>query len=513
MSNKKYDKSNLPEDPAILQDMVRQLIDHNELLSRRLEEFARNRFGKSSEKLNSDQLSLFAQELIGQYKENISAESGVSQTLEKSKNTKSHGGGGRSANANLERESREYKLPDEDLKCPTCDEIRTTIGFDTSEELEYIPGHFKVIEHKCWKYSCKRCQEHVIKAPNTSAQLINRGLCGISLASSIIVNRYQDHLPLYRQEQIFKRQGADVPRSSMCRWMAQIAKLFQPTQDLMTERILQSRVINADETPLKYLAPNNGQAKRGYVWVYLGDESNPYVFFNFKPSRAAAYPEDFLSNYSGYLQTDAYSGYKGLHRNGKISAVCCMAHARRYFEKALKSSPAIASEAIARIAILYDIERRIEKCSEIERLGVRQTESVPRLEDMRLWLIRQHQNNLPKTQIGKAISYALNNWESLRRYAETGFLNIDNNKAENSIRPIAIGRKNWMFLGNEDSGETFSVLASLTSTCKRIALEPLTYFNISLKLLAENHLTPPELLLPDFIKEKVQKEQKIAVIK
>ncbi len=513
MPNKKYDKTNLPEDPAILQDMVRQLIDHNELLSRRLEEFARIRFGKSSEKLNSDQLSLFAQEMIGQYKENIPSEPGTAESSEIRQSSKSHGGGGRSSNANLERETREYALPDEELNCPACSEIRTVMGFETSEELEYIPGHFKVIEHKCLKYSCKKCQEHVIKAPNTSAQLINRGLCGISLASTIIVNRYQDHLPLYRQEQIFKRQGADVPRSSMCRWMSKIAKLFQPTQDLMTERILQSRVINADETPLKFLAPNNGQAKRGYVWVYLGDEANPYVFFNFKPSRAAAYPEDFLKDYSGYLQTDAYSGYKGLHRNGKISAVCCMAHARRYFEQALKSSPTIASEAIARIAILYDIERRIENLSEQDRLAVRQTESSPMLEEMRLWLIRQQQNNLPKTQIGKAISYALNNWDNLKRYAETGFLNIDNNKAENSIRPIAIGRKNWMFLGNEDSGETFSVLASLTSTCKRIGLEPLIYFNMALKMLAENHLTPAEFLLPDKIKEKVQKEQKIAVLK
>lgn len=385
MSNKKYDKSNLPSDPAVLQEMVRQLIDHNEVLSRRLEEFARSRFGKSSEKLNPDQLSVFAQEIIAQYKETAPAVS-VGNSSEKSDTKKNHGGGGRNLNSSLPREQKEYTLTEEERKCPACNEIRRPMGYETSEELEYIPGHFKVIEHKCWKYSCTNCQENVIKAPNTSAQLIDRGMCGISLAASIIVGRYQDHLPLYRQEQIFKRQGADVPRSSMCRWMSQISKLFQPTQDLITERILKSRVINADETPLKFLAPGNGQAKRGYVWVYLGDKQNPYVCFDFEPSRAAAYPEDFLSEYSGYLQTDAYSGYKGLHRKGNVKPVCCMAHARRYFEKALKSFPVIASEAIARISVLYDIERRIENVSESQRLAIRQTESAPRLKEMRLWL-------------------------------------------------------------------------------------------------------------------------------
>src|SRR5581483_4190214 len=250
---------------------------------------------------------------------------------------------------------------------------------------------------------------------------------GFSLLTQILTSKYVDHLPLYRQEQIYWRQGADIARSSMCRWLSVCSDKLKPLAELMKEKILQSKIINADETPVKFLKPGAGKAPIGYVWTYIGDNENPYVIFDFHTSRKSEHPEKFLQHYSGYLQTDAYTGYNGLHRAGKVKAVACFAHARRYFEKALKNDKVQAEIALAKIAVLYQIEKTAAELGEQERKSIREKESIPRLQEFKDWLQQMQLKTLPKSSLSEAINYSLSNWEKLSRYTEQGFISIDNN--------------------------------------------------------------------------------------
>jgi transposase len=482
----------LPNDLEICHELIRKLAADNERLGRRLEELIRSRYGRSSEKMTIGQLSLFAQEIMNEFKEET-----VAATIKSLAKNGRHGGGGRSLQStNLPVERKEYTVPQEELPCPTCKQERVPIGHESSEELEFVPASFRVIKHVQVKYGCRQCQEQIILATRTDIQPIEKGMPGFGLLAQIIVSKYLDHLPLYRQEQIYWRQGADIARSSMCRWQRVCAERLKPLLDLMKEEVLKSKVINADETPVRFLKPGAGKAPRGYVWTYVGDNEHPYVLFEFHPDQSAERPKQFLGEYAGYLQTDAYTGYNGLHLLGKVKAVACFAHARRYFEKALGSEKLLAEEGLARIAILYDIERRIKELDDTERSAIRLLEAVPRLEELRAWLETVKQRTLPKSAIGEAISYTLNNWTKLYRYTEQPFLSIDNNLAENSLRPIALGRKNWLFIGSEDSGEVFSVLGSLANSCKRLGVEPFSYFRDVLQRISARSYTDLRELLP-----------------
>ena len=337
------------------------------------------------------------------------------------------------------------------------------------------------------------------------AMPIHKGLPGPGLLAHVIVSKYCDHLPLYRQENISTRQGVLLPRSTTCDWMAACADLLRPLYDLMVATVLLSRWLHTDDTTVKNLGHDPGTTDKARLWVYLGDRQQPLNVFDFTINRQRDGPQQFLKNYRGYLHADAFSGYDGLYlpdpQGGQaaIIEVACNAHARRKFYDARDSDALRAHYALAYYSQLYELERaaKANHFDDAQRLHMRQDLAVPILNKFHTWLEQQRREVLPKSPIAEAIGYALNNWTALCRYTEAGFLAIDNNVAEREMKQIATGRKNWYFVGSANGGRTAAVLYSFTSTCHRLQMDPWVYLQDVLTRLPE--LPPDQLteLLPD----------------
>lgn len=485
-------------------------IQHNlDVLKERMRDFVRQRYGRSSEKLTAGQLSLFAQEVLEQMRNEQAKETQNSNAdvASKPKDTgKKHGGGRKPLPDALPRERKEYRLSEDERHCP-CGCRMKEIGMEITQQLEYEPARLKVIEHVQYRYGCAKNLEGVKMAPKP-AQPLAGGLAGPGLVAHIVEDKHANHLPLYRQEQMFNWLGYEVPRSSMARWLREVAELFKEILARMRELLLESQVIHADETHLKFIDREKprGKTRQGYLWTYYGDQKHPYVIFSFSPSRAAEAPIAFLGDYAGYLITDGYVAYEILVERGKVTLVCCHAHARRGFEKALNSNQKDAGHALALYTKLYDIERRAVNCTDEERHQMRQREAEPLLTQFEIWLKEKQRTALPDTAFGKAVNYCLNRWEALTRYTTTGFLSIDNNPVENAIRPIAIGRKNWMFCGSEEGGDTAAALASIVNTCKRLGINPYDYIRDVLIRLTQKPVCIDDLL-PDRWKPATQPSQ------
>ena len=337
------------------------------------------------------------------------------------------------------------------------------------------------------------------------AMPIHKGLPGPGLLAHVLVSKYCDHLPLYRQQGISKRQGVLLPRSTTCDWMAASAELLRPLYDLMVTTVLLSRWLHTDDTTVKNLGHDPGTTDKAKLWVYWGDRDHPYNVFDFTINRKRDGPQQFLKNYRGYLQADAFSGYDALYLpdpvDGKaaIVEVACNAHARRKFYDAKDSDVLRSHLALAYYSQLYELERgaKANHFDDAQRLQMRQELSVPILNKFHTWLEQQRLEVLPKSPINEALGYALNNWTALCRYTEAGFLSIDNNVAEREMKQIATGRKNWYFVGSANGGRTAAVLYSFTSTCHRLEMDPWAYLQDVLTRLPE--LPPDQLadLLPD----------------
>jgi transposase len=334
---------------------------------------------------------------------------------------------------------------------------------------------------------------------------IAKGLPGPGLLAHLIVSKYVDHLPLYRLERIYDRQGIFLPRSTLCDWLAASARLLQPLYQLLVTTVLRSRVIHTDDTPVKIQDPPPDSTKTGRFWVYLGDRDHPYNVFDFTPNRKREGPQEFLADFAGYLQADAFSGYDGLYLaeptsgTARIIEVACNAHARRKFHEARTSDAARAHLALAYYLQLYELERAAKRLAfdEEQVRRMRQDIAVPILEKLHTWLESQRAEVLPKSPLGEAIGYALNNWSALVRYTESGILAIDNNVAEREMKRIAIGRKNWLFVGSVKGGRTAAVLFSFTSTCQRLGIEPWAYLHNVLDRLPTTPVDQLADLLPD----------------
>lgn len=334
---------------------------------------------------------------------------------------------------------------------------------------------------------------------------IAKGLPAAGLLADLIVRKFVEHMPLYRLERSYERQGYPLPRSTLCDWLAACAKLLKPLYQLMIDIVLQSRVIHTDDTPIKIHDPPAGQTDTGRMWDYLGDAAHPYNVFDFTPNRKRDGPQTFLAKFRGYLQADAFSGYDALYlpkaEDGKpaIHEVACNAHARRKFFEATSSDAAHAHQALAYYRQLYEIERRATLLGADEelRLRLRQDLAVPILDRFHDWLVEEQPKVLPKSLMGAAFGYALNQWTALQRYTEAGFLAIDNNVAEREMKRIAIGRKNWLFVGSVEGGNTAAVLMSFTSTCHRLGVEPWAYLQDVLTRLPTTPAEQLAELLPD----------------
>jgi transposase len=343
----------------------------------------------------------------------------------------------------------------------------------------------------------------VVVAATKPATPIARGLPGPGLLANLIVSKYADHLPLYRLERIYQRQGVLLPRSTTCDWLAACAALLRPVYDRMVSGVLQSRWLHTDDTTVTNQQPAEGATATARLWVYLGDTFHPYNVFDFTATRKRDGPQQFLAGFHGYLHADAFSGYDALYLpaptggEAAIIEVACNAHARRKFYEARSSDALRSHQALAYYAQLYEIERQGRDREERQRLRMRQDLAVPILEKFKTWLEAQRTEVLPKSPLGEAIGYALNNWSALIRYTDAGFLSIDNNVAEREMKRIAIGRKNWLFVGSERGGQTAAVLFSFTSTCQRLGVEPWAYLQDVLTRLPVLPADQLDALLPD----------------
>jgi transposase len=406
------------------------------------------------------------------------------------------GHGRRPIGDHLPRRDVLHDVPEEQLTC-TCGRARAKIGEDVTEQLDYIPGKIEVLRHIYPKYACSRCKDGVATAPTASGPIAG-GLAAPGLLAHVLVSKFVEHMPLYRQQDELARADVLISRSTLCGWLDQCAQLFKPLVELMHKEVLQSDVIQGDETPVPVLDRARDSTRKGYIWTTLGDRAHPYTTFHYTDSRSRDGPAAFLKGFTGYLLTDAYSSYESVVKEsaGKIVAVGCWAHVRREFFDARHNHPREVHHVLGLIAQLYDVEDEVRGRSDAERLGARQERSLPVLERLGEYLREQQGRALPKSQFGKAINYALNQWEALLLYASDARLEIDNNSSERTLRPCAIGRKNWMFFGSDRGGETAAILMSVLAGARRHGIEPFAYVRQSLVALSSADLELRSLL-PD----------------
>jgi len=489
----------LPDDPVVLKQMIAELLvtlrqrDHElEGVRARLDQLLRRLYGPRAERISVEQLLLFADVVP-------SAPPPPPPEPEETAPSSAKRGHGRGKPAReLPRIRVTHEVPEAERLCPACHQPREGIGVETSEQLDYQPASLFVLVHERTKYVCKHCAEHVAIAPKP-AQPIDKGLPGPGLLAHVVTCKYADHLPLYRLERIFARQGVELSRSTLCDWMRDAAKLLRPLHARLMDAVLRSEVLHTDDTPVPVLDETRDTTRQGRMWVYLGDRAHPYTVFDYTPNHSRDGPARFLAGYAGYLQADAYGGYDGIYVGsaGRIVEVACWAHARRKFFDARTTDPERGHAAIAWIRRLYDIEDAAKAMSDAERAAYRQEQARPLLTSFAQWLQEQRTIVLPKSPIGQAMAYALSNWEALCRYTDVGFLAIDNNAAERAIRPIALGRKNWLHLGSDNGGHTAAVLFTFTATCRRHDLDPFAYLRDVFARLPALPADRLDELLPD----------------
>ncbi|HEY1562256.1 MAG TPA: IS66 family transposase [Caulobacteraceae bacterium] len=466
-------------------------------LQHQLEQLLRQRYGKKSEAVDPDQLLLFARDILAQAEPEPMAPAPPPRTPAESK-PESRGHGRKPLPASLPRKRIVHDVAPLDRACPECGGERRLFGEEVREQLEYVPASLIVLAHVRPKYACAGCAAHVVIAQRLP-EPIEKGLPGTGLLAHVITSKFADHLPLYRQEGIFQRNGVELARSTLCDWMAACAGLLEPIIKAMLRRILASKVIATDDTPVTVQDHAGKGVKTGRLWAYLGDRDNPFIVYDYTPDRTASGPERFLKDYrSGYLQSDAYAGYDGLHRRGLVE-VGCWAHARRRFHEARTSDPERSHAAIAWIGQLYGVERQARDggWDDATRMAARTERSRPLWESFSAWLEGEAKKVLPKSPVGEAIAYARSNGTALSRYLESPYLSIDNNASENAIRPIALGRKNWLHLGSDRGGCTAATLLSLVQSCKNLGNEPFAYLRDVLDRVSTHPASRIDDLLPD----------------
>ena len=371
------------------------------------------------------------------------------------------------------------------------------IGEDVSERLDYQPGVFSVERHIRGKWVCRAC-ETIEQAP-LPAHIIDKGLASTGLLAHVLVAKYADHLPLYRQQGIFARSGVELSRSTLAQWVGSCALQLQPLVDALKDELLQGSVLHADETPVQMLSPGNGKTARAYLWAYtantLGDMRA--VVYDFCKSRAGEHPRKFLGGWSGALVCDDYSGYKQTFAQNNVTELGCMAHARRkFFELHAANKSQLAGFALEQIGKLYGVERQAQGLDAAQRLALRQQHSRPILDALQQWMQLQRQQVHDGTAIAKALDYSLKRWAALTRFADNGHWPIDNNWAENQMRPVALGRKNWLFAGSLSAGQRGAAIMSLIQSARMNGHDPYAYLRDVMARLPTTKQADIACLLP-----------------
>ena len=471
----------LPDDVATLQRMVQQLLSNvNEQarqivdLQSQLEWLKRHVFGRRSEKLDANQLTLFE----GMTQTAPQAEHGSAAVSQRpagmTDKSRQHRHGRVPLPAHLPRERIEHHPSKEELICSCCGQPKQIMGEEITEELDYVPASFVVRQHVRLKYVCRHCQQGVVIA-DLPPRPIEKGRPGVGLLAHVLTSKYADHLPLHRQQGIFRRHEVDIHRSTMCDWVRDCAHLLTPIVHYLKQLILLSKIINTDDTPVPVLDDSRTATRKGYLWTYIGDRS--VAAFDYTPSHSRDGPVAYLGDYGGYVQADAYKGYDAFFGMGHATEVGCWAHARRGFYDARTTDPRCAHEMLALIGTLYDVEREAKQ-NELDVPAIqelRQQHSKSILDEISTRLNDWSIELLPKSPIGQAVSYARAQWEALSRYLDDGDLEIDNNLSERVLRTVAIGRRNWMFAGSDEGAKRAAVIYSLVANCKLCRIDPFAY--------------------------------------
>jgi len=476
-------------------------IEHLKLLLAKLH---RMQFGRKSEKLQRqiEQLELRLEELESNRSEKEStppeppsAPTGSAASAAKPAR--------RALPDHLPRQTRGHE-PKETV-CPQCQGELRKLGEDVSEMLEYVPASFVVIRHVRTKLSCTKC-DCIVQAEAPSRP-IARGLAGPGLLAHVLVSKYCDHQPLYRQSEIYARQDVELERSTLADWVGGSARLVQPLVEALRRYVTAADKLHADDTPVPVLAPGQGKTKTGRLWTYVrddrpaGDTASPAVWFAYSPDRKGEHPAQHLETFRGTLQADAYAGFNQLYENGRIEQAACWAHVRRKFydlEQA-HSSP-VAREALQRIGALYGIEEQIRGKPPEQRREVRQAQAKPLLDSLRQWFEATLSKLSRKSETTVAIRYALSRWDALTRYIKDGHIEIDNNAAERSLRGVALGRKNYLFAGSDVGGERAAAIYSLIGSARLNDLDPEAYLREVLTRIADHPINRIDELLPWNIK-------------
>jgi transposase len=501
-------------DPSLPQDLpgchaiIRQQQILLEGLQHQVRELQRRVFGKSSEKLIPEPVVMPSLPLLAT----------IPQPAAKKPNVTPHGR--RLLPPDLPRKRIVHDLAEDQKPCPCCGKIRKVIGEEVVEKLEFVAARLEVLQIVQIKYGCEGCEQEgkspQIELAEKPPSPIEKGLAGPGLLACVIVSKYGDHLPLNRLENILGRHKIQIARSTMCDWVAHSAMALEPLYQLMVQQVKAGKVIHTDDTPVNVLDEKLKHCTRtGRFWVYVGDKEHPQTVFSYTPDRSRDGPLQFLENWSGYLQADAYAGYNAVYAGeagGKVIEVACWAHARRKCFDARDSQVAIGTQALGHIRLLYDVEDQANQAFQAQaksdqarslssiRQELRQQLAVPRLQQFKAWLESQQMANggqvLPKSPMGQAITYALNQWDALCVYTTDGDLSIDNNTAENALRRVALGRNNWNFLGSDAGGKTAAIHFSLITSCQRHEVNPFEYLKDVLDRIASTPISKLADLLP-----------------
>jgi transposase len=471
-------------------------IEHLKLLIAKLR---RMQFGRRSEKVawQIEQLQLRLDEL-----ETSRAVQATSVAVEPGAASEEIGSRKRARRplpAHLPRETR--KIPPKHTACPDCGGELKHLGEDVSEMLEYVPASFQVIRQVREKLACGRCDK-IVQAEAPSRP-IARGLAGPGLLAHVLVSKYADHLPLYRQEEIYERQGVELERATLADWVGQTSELLAPLVEALRRHVMSATKLHADDTPVPVLAPGLGKTKLGRLWTYVrddrpaGDETPPAVWFAYSPDRKGEHPQAHLRNFTGTLQADAYAGFDPLYQGGRIQEAACWAHVRRkFYDLVMAHQSPLAQEAIRRIGELYAIEADLRGRQPDERRRVRQERSFPLLASLKQWFEEALVKLSKKSETTQAVRYALGRWEALLQYVDDGRLEIDNNIAERALRAVALGRKNYLFAGSDRGGERAAAIYSLIGTAKLNDVDPEMYLREVLSRIADHPINRIEELLP-----------------
>jgi transposase len=478
----------LPDDPGTLKAMLLEERAESERLRLIIKALQRHRFGRRAEALPEDQLLLALEE--AEQVEAAGQEEANSAPLETA---------ARRAERRTNRGALPAHLPRVETivdiaspVCPCCSGALHRIGEDVSERLDIVPAQFRVIVVRRPKYACRSCEDILVQAP-APARLIEGGLPTDGTVAQVLVSKYADHLPLYRQAQIGRRQGVPLDRSTLADWVGRAAFLLRPVHERLLATLKQSPKLFADETTAPVLDPGRGRTKTGQLWAYARDDrpwggtDPPGVAYVYAPDRTAERPIAHLAGFRGVLQVDGYEGYKALAKRGDVRLAFCWSHVRRQFYELAGGAAPIATEALTRIASLYRIESEIRGRSAEERCAVRRQRSRPILEALEPWLREKLAIISRKSKLADAIRYALHRWTGLTLLLEDGTIEIDSNVVERSIRPLALNRKNALFAGSDKGAEHWAVIASLVETCKLNTIEPTAYLADVISRIASGH--------------------------